>query len=129
MLRGVGIALLALTGFEALALGQAASGSQGASVDDFRVYTEHPRLLLTQRRLKLLRRERDRQSLRWTQFELLMKGKAAVPEPAFSTALYSQILNDPAPCTNAFQAVSNGPAASDVRQVALVFDWCQAALN
>ena len=96
-----------------------------AAVEDFKVYTERPRLLLNQRRLKLLRRERDRQSLRWNQFELLMKGKAAVPEQAFASALYGQILNEPAPCSTAFQA----SGSADARQIAIVLDWCTTFIN
>src|SRR3954463_10612936 len=46
------------------------------SAEDFKVYTEYPRLLLKQQRLRLLRRERERQSPRWTQLETLIKGKA-----------------------------------------------------
>jgi hypothetical protein len=38
-----------------------------------------PRIFLGARRLKLLRRERERQSLRWNQFHLLMAGKAPCP--------------------------------------------------
>ena len=39
----------------------------------------------------LLRRERERQSLRWNQFHLLMAGKAPMPEPGFAQALYYQV--------------------------------------
>ena len=35
----------------------------------FSIYTEHPRLLLNARRLRLLKRERERTSPRWRQFE------------------------------------------------------------
>ena len=33
--------------------------------------------------MRLLRRERERASLRWQQFETLMAGGAAMPEPGF----------------------------------------------
>ena len=33
--------------------------------EEYRVYTEHPRLLLRSQRLRLLKRERERQSMRW----------------------------------------------------------------
>ena len=75
-----------------LALAITCLTTASAAIEDFKVYTERPRLLLNQRRLKLLRRERDRQSLRWNQFELLMKGKAALPEQPLRqrcTARYS----------------------------------------
>src|SRR3954447_15885021 len=96
-----------------------------AAVEDFKVYTERPRLLLNQRRLKLLRRERDRQSLRWNQFELLMKGKAALPEQPFASALYGQILNESGPCNTALQAAGS----ADARQIAIVLDWCSAFIS
>src|SRR5580698_6480233 len=63
--------------------------------EDLRVDAAHPRLLLTARRLKLLRRERERQSLRWNQFHLLMAGKAPMPEPGFAQALYYQVSGSP----------------------------------
>ena len=39
--------------------------------DSFKIYTEGPRLLLRPQRIRLLRRERERRSLRWDQFETL----------------------------------------------------------
>ena len=33
--------------------------------EDLKIYTDHPRLFLKAQRLKMLRRERDRQSERW----------------------------------------------------------------
>ena len=45
--------------------------------EDFHIYKDHPRLLLTPQRLRLLKRERERQSPRWEQFQALMQGKAA----------------------------------------------------
>src|SRR5262245_12863173 len=58
--------------------------------DEFRVDSDHPRLFLPQRRVRLLRRERERRSIRWQQFELLMAGRAPMPEPGFAQALYYQ---------------------------------------
>ena len=55
--------------------------------DDLRVYTDAPRLFLTPARLRLLQREKDRKSLRWEQFDLLMSGGAKMPEPGFAGAL------------------------------------------
>src|SRR5215469_15724862 len=82
------------------------------------ITTSHPRLFLTAHRLKLLRRERERQSPRWEQFQLLMAGKAPMPEPGFAEALYYQIAGDSA---SGQQAVkwALGPGA-DLRQLALV---------
>jgi hypothetical protein len=95
--------------------------------EDFRLYTDHPRLLLTRQRLRLLRRERDRRSMRWQQLETLIAGKAPMPEPGFSAALYSQVSLQPDACLQAV-AWALSPAA-DLRQQALVFDWCQTVLS
>ena len=94
---------------------------------DLRINTPHPRLFLGQRRLRLLRRERERQSLRWNQFQLLMAGKAPMPEPGFANALYYQVSGN----TEAGrQAVTWAlGAGTDLRQLALVFDWCQDILT
>lgn len=91
---------------------------------EIRVDTEHPRLLLTARRLRLLRRERERDSMRWRQFAELIEGNVAMPEPGFAQALYYQISGDRSSGRAAVQwALSTSNA--DLRQMALVFDWCQ----
>jgi len=94
---------------------------------NLRIDGAHPRIFLTARRLKLLRRERERQSLRWNQFQLLMAGKAPMPEPGFANALYYQISGN---ADAGHQAVrwALGPGA-DLRQLSLVFDWCQEILT
>src|ERR1700684_3426255 len=91
--------------------------------DEFRVYTEHPRLILTPQRLRLLKRERERESQRWRQFELLVKGRASLPAPGFAPALYYAVSADDAAGKRAVQWAL-GPA-DDLRQLALVYDWCQ----
>jgi len=95
--------------------------------EDFLVSTEHPRLFLGARRLRLLKRENERQSLRWRQFQALMTGQPLLPEPGFALALYSQVTGDEAYCRQAVDWAL-GPG-SDLRQLALVFDWCQPALT
>ncbi len=96
--------------------------------DPVAVFTEHPRLFLRPDRLKLLRRERERTSQRWRQFETVMPGAAApgdggIPEPGFAAALYYQISGDEASGRRALRwALADG---RDLRQLALVFDWCQ----
>lgn len=96
------------------------------TVDDFKVYTEHPRLFLNARRLRLLRRERERQSMRWEQFHTLVAGKAPLPEKAFAYALYYQVSSDAAVGKQAIEAAL---ASNDLRQQAIVFDWCQELLT
>jgi hypothetical protein len=98
-----------------------------ANDDPIVVSTEHPRLLLRPARLRLLRREHERNSLRWEQFHLFMAGHAAMPEPGFAKALYYQVAGDAEAGREAI-AWALGPGA-DLRQQALVYDWCQDLLN
>ena len=96
--------------------------------EDYKVYTDPPRLLLRAQRLRLLRRERERQAQRWLHFETLIAGKAQMPEPGFALALHYQISQQEASGKQAIAwAVSSG--ATDIRQIALVFDWCAALLG
>ncbi|HVW84940.1 MAG TPA: hypothetical protein VHB50_09675 [Bryobacteraceae bacterium] len=95
--------------------------------DSFRVYTESPRLFLRPARLKLLRRERERQSLRWEQFDALWTGNAPFPEPGWTAALRYQIAQDQQAGKRAV-AWASGPG-SDVRQIAIVSDWCGPLLT
>ena len=75
----------------ALLLATAAFGQ-----DEYRVYTEHPRLFLTPQRLRLLKRERDRDSMRWRQFDLLVRAAAQMREPGFALALHYAVSGDAA---------------------------------
>ena len=95
--------------------------------ESLRIYTEHPRLFLGQHRLKLLQKEKERRSLRWQQFELLMAGHAPMPEPGLAGALYYRIAGDQASGRAAVTWALG--AGTDLRQVALVFDWCQDLLS
>src|SRR5580658_9822169 len=95
--------------------------------DSFRIYTEGPRLLLRPQRLRLLRRERERRSLRWDQFETLWTAGAPFPELGWAQALRFQIADDREAGTRAV-AWAVGPAdiarEEDVRQMAIIADWC-----
>ena len=95
--------------------------------ENFDIYTEHPRLFLSAQRLRLLRRERERRTTRWLQIETLMTGKAVMPEPGFANALFYQVSGDKQFASLAIRWAL-GPA-TDLRQLALVFDWCQEALT
>ncbi len=98
-----------------------------ASTQDFRVYTEHPRLFLQPRKLGLLQKEKQRQSVRWQQFESLIKAGGALPEPGFAMALYSRVSGEASYCEQAVNwALADG---AGLRQLALVFDWCQPSLT
>src|ERR1039457_1302302 len=111
ILIALGCASLPLlqSGLQSGLWGQTASDDEPIAVS-----TEHPRLLLRPSRLRLLRRERERKSLRWQQFELYMAGHAAMPEPGFAKALYYQVAGDSAAGREAIAAVL-GPA-TDLRQ-------------
>lgn len=94
---------------------------------EYRIYTTHPRLLLRPQRLRLLKRERERQSMRWRQLETLIKGNAQMPEQGFALALYAAIAGDAVIAKRAIDW-SLGPG-NDLRQLALVYDWCQDAIT
>lgn len=93
----------------------------------YRVYTEHPRLFLRPQRLKLLKRERERQSMRWRQFDSLIAGNAAMPEPGFALALHYAVSGSLGSAKRAIEWAL-GPG-SDLRELAIVYDWCQEALS
>ncbi|MGD0497483.1 MAG: hypothetical protein ABSC23_03500 [Bryobacteraceae bacterium] len=101
------------------ALGAQAPGSSEPVVVD----TEHPRLFLRPARLRLLKRERDRASDRWQQLETLLAGNIPMPEAGFAEALSYRVSGQEEEGRRAI-AWALGPTA-DLRQMALVFDWCQ----
>lgn len=99
-----------------------------SSSDDYRVYSDPPRLLLTPQRLRLLQRERDRKTPRWQQFDALISSGAPMPEPGFAFALYYRVSGQAATGKLAVDwALSD--AATDLRQLAFVFDWCGPLLT
>ncbi len=104
--------------------------------DGFRAYTDAPRIFLQPSRLKLLRRERDRRSLRWDQFETLWNGGAEFPEFGWTAALRYQIAQDEAAGRQAvsWAAAKGTPASaalsdSVVRQLAIIADWCEPLMS
>ena len=64
------------------------------SGDPIAISTDHPRLLLRPARLRLLKRERERKSPRWLQFEAYVAGQAPMPEQGLARALYYQVSGD-----------------------------------
>lgn len=107
------------------ALSAALAPAQQPQEEDFQVYGENPRLFLNARRLRLLKRERERGSVRWTQLETLVAGRAQMAEPGFAHALYFMISGN---ADFAKQAVQFALQSKDIRQQAIVYDWCQPAL-
>jgi len=110
----------------AAALAPAAGWGQPGAAEPVAVSGEHPRLFLRAARLRLLRRERERRSMRWQQFDALISGGAPMPEPGFAQALYYQVSGDRAAGR---RAVDWALRATDLRQMALVYDWCQDVLT
>ena len=64
--------------------------------------------------------------MRWEQFNSLLAGKAQMPEPGFALGLYFAITGD---ADSGRRAAEWAMGATDVRQVALVYDWCQTNLT
>ena len=89
--------------------GQNRPETSSARPDTFRVYTDGPRLLLRPQRLRLLKRERARRSLRWDQFETLWTASAPFPELPWVQALRFQVADDKDAGTRAV-AWAVGPA-------------------
>lgn len=91
------------------------------------VFTEHPRLFLRPQKMRLLKRERERKSARWQQFEALVAGGAPMPERGFAWGLYSTIAGNDDLAREAIALAMNGDL--DLRQQALVFDWCERLMS
>src|ERR1035441_3223809 len=125
-LRRISVLALAVAALDVLAPNIAPSQEE-THAESLRADAPHPRILLGARRLRLLRRERERQSMRWNQFHLLMAGKAPMPEPGFAQALYYRVSGS---ADAGRQAVAPRlGAGGDLRKLALVFDWCQDVLT
>src|SRR5437763_6787228 len=103
------------------------AAAQAPADEPVTVSADHPRLFLRPQRLRLLRRERERSSMRWQQFAALVAGNAPMPERAFAQALYYQVAGDAAVGKQA--VVSALAAGADLRQMAIVYDWCQDLLT
>jgi hypothetical protein len=101
---------------------------QTASEENYKAYTEAPRLLLRPSRLRLLTRERERQTIRHQQFDTYIQNGAAMPEAGFALALAGRIGSSEAHCGNAYAWVTKSKEA-DLRQKALVYDWCEPMLK
>ena len=111
----------------ALASAYKSPAASQSVTSEFSVDVPHPRLLLPARRLRLLKREKERDSMRWVQFKTVMQGGRELPEPGFAHALYYVIAGDAEQGRRAIQwALTKG---NDLRQAAIVFDWCHDLLS
>ena len=107
-------------------------GAQIPADEDFHIYRDAPRLILTAQRLRLVQRERERQSPRWEQFDALISGGAPMAEPGFAWALHYQVTRQAASAKSAIDWALKDVATPDagvLRQLALVFDWCGPAMT
>jgi hypothetical protein len=82
----------------------------------------HPRLWLLPKKLDFLRRERERQSVRWRQFESVVRSSGTPAEPGLVYALYARVAAEPDYCRKAVDCALT--VSADLRQKSLVFDWC-----
>jgi hypothetical protein len=80
-----------------------------------------PKLLLNAQRLRRLKRDRERQTPRWINFERRVRTAADSPERGFELALYYAVTGDQARGKEA--AAWAGAHPCDARQVALIADW------
>ena len=115
-----------LTRRAALSSLAAAAHAQQQQDEEFQVYGDNPRLFLNPRRLRLLKRERERTSVRWVQFETLVAGKAQMAEPGFAYALFHIVSGN---IEFGKQAIQFALQSNDLRQQAIVLDWCQPLLS
>lgn len=102
--------------------------AQSTTEENYKAYTDSPRLLLRPARLRLLTRERERQTIRFAQFEGYIRNREAMPEIGFAFALSGRIGSDKEACTTAHTWVMKAKEA-DLRQKALVYDWCGGLLD
>lgn len=102
--------------------------AQTASEENYKAYTEAPRLLLRPARLKLLTRERQRQTIRHEQFDSYIRNRQAMPETVFALALAARISGEAEHCTTAYNWMQKSKEV-DLRQKALLYDWCGEMLD
>jgi hypothetical protein len=116
-----------LTGSLQNALVAQPSPPKPASADeDFHVFTDAPRLLLTKSRLRLLQRERERMSVRWQQFDAMVVAGAPMPETGLAQGIYYRVSGTGEAGRKAVSWAldEKTDASQNLRQLALIFDWC-----
>ncbi len=97
----------------------------GSAQESYAVFEASPRVLLSEDRLRLLRREFERRTDRWRQLELLIQGNARFPEPVFALALGYLASQDASLAQRAVEAIQ---PSTPPHHLALVFDWCAESL-
>lgn len=99
-----------------------------AQDEDYKIFKDPPRLLLTPQRAKRIQRETMRDSIRWRQFHSLAESKVDFPEPGFAWSLHHAAAGDE-PSAKAAIAWAMKPESNDPRQLAIVYDWCGKAMD
>lgn len=98
-----------------------------ASAADLDGSDHSPHLLLNFRTLRRLKLDRQRQTLRWSNFENRVQSVSDSPERGFELALYYAVTQDETRGREAIQwALAH---RCEKRQVALVLDWCAPLAN
>jgi hypothetical protein len=85
-----------------------------------------PKLLLSAQRLRRLKRDRERKTSRWTNFENRVNTVADSPERGFELALYYAVTGDEA---KGREAIAWALSHHSTRQSLLVLDWCAPLLS
>ena len=102
-----------------------ASSAQTPADEDYHVYTDSPRFCSPSSGCACSSASGERQSMRWQQFDTLISGGAAMPEPGSPGALLSGRGRRGGRAKGGrMGAVRCADAPRDLRQLALVFDWC-----
>jgi hypothetical protein len=114
------LVLLLLAGNPLQDAGQYRPGQPGTNDD------HTPKLLLNARLLRRLKRDRERQTQRWMNFERRVKTVPASPERGFELALYYAITGDQGSGHAATGWATAHPC--EIRQVALITDWVRTPL-
>ncbi len=122
-------------GFAAIVLALLAFAQTAWAQAEYRVYAEHPRLLLGEQRLDRLRKDVERDTVPWRNFYALIGGEAALPEQPLANALLYQAADDEQAGRAAAEwalAQARGPgfaSGQGLRQGAFVFDWTYPLLS
>ncbi len=95
--------------------------------EDFHIYKDPPRVFLNAQRLRRLQRETTRESLRWRQLSMTVEAQVVFPEPGFAWALHYAATSKAESAKTAIDWAML-PTSTDIRQIALVYDWCQKAM-
>ena len=85
-----------------------------------------PQLLLNAQRIRRLKRDRERNTARWVNFENRVKTVPDSPERGFELALYYAVTGDEA---QGREAVVWALSHRSARQTALILDWCAPLLS